>query len=776
MASWTSGNLDTNNQYVKYTITITENSTSVENNTSNVTVKVKFFRTNSGYETYGTGKVYCTIDGTKYTSSVGLSQKITNSGIVLFTKTLNIKHKTDGSKTLSVSSYISIDLNGSTLSSSSQSYSHALTKIARNSTISSVTSSVEVDGTNKCTVEISRAVSTHTHTVTWKIGSYTHSATSVGTSTSYAIPTSWMNAIPSATSGTATVTVTTYSGSTKIGSTVSKNFTLKIPSSIVPSVSATIAMVNGTVPSSWGIYVQGKSKCTITPSSSGSYSSTIKTITITGGTNSKYNKSMTTATAWTTPTLAESGTISFTIKATDSRNRSASVTKSITVYEYKTPSISSVTAQRCTSDGTLNDDGTYLKVSVPTSSYSSCNGKNTRTLTVMYKESTATTWSTATNVSTTASVIGAGGISTSKSYNVRFTITDAFTSVTKDVTVSTSGCLLNFRKAKDGLSLGKFAETSGFDVKWSSVFRSDVTVNGNLYVPGQSSIVFNISGMNISYNGSDTIAMQTQGGSISTSSKNGGIITMKTATSSITMDATSINITGNSSSASSNTINLSNYTVRGLKIAGLTSTAGLVLNNTKYVRGYIANGSKIIDLLGLNGSDVCNVGYSDNQTVLRGTSINYNSTTGTKIASDKNLKKDFITLDDKYDSFFDNLNPLAYRYKLGTSNRMHCGFIAQEVEEALSNAGLTNQDFGGIAIDRITSNDRETMEDDNGNVIDDNNSSINYLLDHGFDKKYGLIYEEFIALTINQSQKLKKRVNDLEKEIQELKNILNNKE
>lgn len=771
MASWTSGNLDTNNQYVKYTITITENSTSVENNTSNVTVKVKFFRTNSGYETYGTGKVYCTIDGTKYTSSVGLSQKITNSGIVLFTKTLNIKHKTDGSKTLSVSSYISIDLNGSTLSSSSQSYSHALTKIARNSTISSVTSSVEVDGTNKCTVEISRAVSTHTHTVTWKIGSYTHSATSVGTSTSYAIPTSWMNAIPSATSGTATVTVTTYSGSTKIGSSVSKNFTLKVPSSIVPSVSATIAMVNGTVPSSWGIYVQGKSKCTITPSSSGSYSSTIKTITITGGTNGKYNKSMTTATPWTTPTLAESGTISFTIKATDSRGRSASITKSITVYEYKTPSISAVTAQRCISNGTLNDDGTYLSVSVPTSSYSTCNGKNSRTLTVMYKESSATSWSTTANVSSTASVIGAGGISTSKSYNVRFTITDAFTSVTKDVTISTSGCLLNFRKAKDGLSLGKFAETAGLDVKWNSVFRGSVTVNGALNVPGNN-IQFS-SGYGMSLSGS-TLTIVAQGSSLSLAPPNGsGYAEMSSAGNSIKLSQSGA-LTISASSAS--TLTLTNYTVSGLKIAGLTSTAGLVLNNTKYVRSYIANGSKIIDLLGLNGSNVCNVGYSDNQTVLRGTSINYNSTTGTKIASDKNLKKDFITLDDKYDSFFDNLNPLAYRYKLGTSNRMHCGFIAQEVEEALSNAGLTNQDFGGIAIDRITSNDRETVEDENGNVVDDNNSSINYLLDHGFDKKYGLIYEEFIALTINQSQKLKKRVNDLEKEIQELKNILNNKE
>lgn len=771
MASWTSGNLDTNNQYVKYTITITENSTSVENNTSNVTVKVKFFRTNSGYETYGTGKVYCTIDGTKYTSSVGLSQKITNSGIVLFTKTLNIKHKTDGSKTLSVSSYISIDLNGSTLSSSSQSYSHALTNIARNSTISSVTSSVEVNGTNKCTVEISRAVSTHTHTVTWKIGSYTHTATSVGTSTSYAIPTSWMNAIPSATSGTATVTVTTYSGSTKIGSTVSKNFTLKVPSSIVPSVSATIAMVNGTVPSSWGIYVQGKSKCTITPSSSGSYSSTIKTITITGGTNGKYNKSMTTATPWTTPTLAESGTISFTIKATDSRGRSASITKSITVYEYKTPSISAVTAQRCISNGTLNDDGTYLSVSVPTSSYSTCNGKNSRTLTVMYKESSVTSWSTATNVSTTASVIGAGGISTSKSYNVRFTITDAFTSVTKDVTVSTSGCLLNFRKAKDGLSLGKFAETSGLDVKWNSVFRGSVTVNGALNVPGNNIHFSSGYGMSLS---DSILTIVAQGSSLSLAPPNGsGYAEMSSAGNSIKLSQSGA-LTISASSAS--TLTLTNYTVSGLKIAGLTSTAGLVLNNTKYVRGYIANGSKIIDLLGLNGSNVCNVGYSDYQTVLRGTSINYNSTTGTKIASDKNLKKDFITLDDKYDSFFDNLNPLAYRYKLGTSNRMHCGFIAQEVEEALSNAGLTNQDFGGIAIDRITSNDRETVEDENGNVVDDNNSSINYLLDHGFDKKYGLIYEEFIALTINQSQKLKKRVNDLEKEIQELKNILNNKE
>ena len=83
MDTWTSGNLDTNNQYIKYTISITENSTSATDNTSNVTVSVKFFRTNTGYEKYGTCKLYCTFAGNHDTRSVWLSQKLTSIGINL---------------------------------------------------------------------------------------------------------------------------------------------------------------------------------------------------------------------------------------------------------------------------------------------------------------------------------------------------------------------------------------------------------------------------------------------------------------------------------------------------------------------------------------------------------------------------------------------------------------------------------------------------------------------------------------------------------------------
>ena len=128
----TSAALSTSNQYVKYTISISQNSQDKVNNQSNVTVSVRFYRTNTGYTTYGSGTVYCKINGTTYSAAVTPSQKITNSGIVLFTKTLNIKHGSDGKKTLTCSAWIS---HNAPLSSSEQSYSQVLTAIPRASTL-----------------------------------------------------------------------------------------------------------------------------------------------------------------------------------------------------------------------------------------------------------------------------------------------------------------------------------------------------------------------------------------------------------------------------------------------------------------------------------------------------------------------------------------------------------------------------------------------------------------------------------------------------------------
>ncbi|MFR3266389.1 MAG: DUF859 family phage minor structural protein [Blautia massiliensis (ex Durand et al. 2017)] len=119
--------------------------------------------------------------------------------------------------------------------------------------------------------------------------------------------------IPKAVTGTGTITCTTYNGNTSIGSKTC-TLTLTVPASVKPTItSLTAARVDGAVPSTWGIYVQTKSKATLTINgAAGSYGSTISSYSITGG---GYTS---TASSFTTGFLNTSGTVTFTATVTDS--------------------------------------------------------------------------------------------------------------------------------------------------------------------------------------------------------------------------------------------------------------------------------------------------------------------------------------------------------------------------------------------------------------------------------------------------------------------------
>lgn len=190
--------------------------------------------------------------------------------------------------------------------------------------------------------------------------------------------------------GTCTVTCTTYNGSTKIGSKTC-TLTLTVPASIKPTItSLTAARVDGEVPGTWGIYVQTKSKATLTINGAeGSYGSTISSYSITGG---GYTS---TASSFTTGFLNTSGMVTFTATVTDSRGRvSAVATVSISVVAYSPPSFASYLSQRCLSNGTVNDDGTYIRGLV-SYSYASCSSKNTITRATYYKKASDTAWTNA---------------------------------------------------------------------------------------------------------------------------------------------------------------------------------------------------------------------------------------------------------------------------------------------------------------------------------------------------------------------------------------------
>lgn len=442
----------------------TVDSQSVANNTSTVTAKVQLVSTGASYtiNSSATKSGSLTINGTAYAFSFTASLS-GNQTKTLYTKTVTISHGSDGAKTCAFSATcgINVTLSGTYYGNVTASGSGVFNTIARASTISSVTSSVSVNGTNAVTVNITRAASSFTHTVVFSFGSYSKTTEDVGTSTAYAIPLSWLNAIPSATSGTAKVTVTTYSGSTKIGSAVSKNFTITVPTTIVPTISSVAVADTTTNQTTFGNMVQSKSKAKFTITAAGSYSSTIKTYK-----TEFEGKSYSGATPITS-TVTKSGTASAKITVTDSRGRTATTTKTWTVVAYTAPKVISFQGFRCLADGTENYDGTYISAAV-NFSIAPVNEKNAKSYVLDYKPKSATTWTTLTSGSVYAlnqTIVSASGVfGVDNSYDIRLSVTDSFATVRTIFEIPTAFTLLDFNASGRGVAFGKVSElTEGIE-------------------------------------------------------------------------------------------------------------------------------------------------------------------------------------------------------------------------------------------------------------------------------------------------------------------------
>lgn len=436
----------------------TVDSQSVANNTSSVTAKVQLVSTGSSYtiNSSATKDGSLTINGTKYsfTFTAALSGNQTKT---IFTKSVTVAHASDGTKTcaFSATAGINVTLSGTYYGNVTASGNGTFDTIARASTISSVTASVSVNGTNTCTVAIDRKSSSFTHTVVFSFGSYSKTTTGVGTSTSYAIPTSWLNAIPSATSGTAKVTVTTYSGSTKIGSAVSKNFTLTVPADVVPTISGVAVSDTTTNQTTFGNMVQSKSKTKFTITAAGALGSTI-----TAYKTEFEGKSYTGATP-TAGTITKSGTASAKITITDSRGRTATTTKTWTVVAYAAPKIISFQGFRALAGGAENYNGTFLHAKV-NFTIAPVNNKNTASYALEYRLKGAEDWLALTSGAVYAlnsSIISTSGfMGVDNSYDVRLRVKDFFAEISSTIEIPTAFTLMDFNASGKGLAFGKVSE------------------------------------------------------------------------------------------------------------------------------------------------------------------------------------------------------------------------------------------------------------------------------------------------------------------------------
>lgn len=132
------------------------------------------------------------------------------------------------------------------------------------------------------------------------------------------------------------------------------------------------------------------------------------------------------------------------------------------------------------------------------------------------------------------------------------------------------------------------------------------------------------------------------------------------------------------------------------------------------------------------------------------------ATNGTIQTSDRNLKEDIRDIDQKYEELFMRLRPVTYKLKGAEHDRIHVGFIAQEVEEAMSEVGLTAEEFAALCIDEKTEYDEETCAEKI--VLAENGEPV---------KLYSLRYQEFDGLQTRMIQKLMKEFESFKKKFSE---------
>lgn len=441
-------------------LVITEQSQSIENNTTTLKWEVFMWNTTASpnwymYDQHNIFRVKInnvSVLDTNDFGRVSLQYEQTESTARLITSgTTVIAHETDGTKkSVPVSFYAAQGWEYAYVWETSGTMN--LTTIARASQPTLSASSVTLG--SPVTIYTNRASTGFTHTLEYSIGSASGTiATGVGASyDSWKPDKSLANQFPNTSSGVVTITCKTYNGSTLIGSkTVLLN--VKISSDMIPSVSATISEA-ASIPSGITGYIKTRSKLRISVTASGSYGSTIQTYNI------KANGSTYTTSEAITEYLTTAGTNTITVTVTDSRGQSKAYETSVIVIDYSAPKISSLKAFRCDSGGNENTTGAHMKV-VVAGAVTSLSDKNAKTCTLYYKKASATSWTSQTLTLSAYSFSNVSAIvqaETTSSYDVKVVISDSFNSAEYHSAIGTAQMFMNVLSDKSGAAIGKMAE------------------------------------------------------------------------------------------------------------------------------------------------------------------------------------------------------------------------------------------------------------------------------------------------------------------------------
>lgn len=461
-------------------------SQSVDNHTTKINWTLSATTTSAGavYKKNRTWTV--TIDGTKYTGTVNVSLD-KSSTQTLASGTATINHNSDGTKTFaySFSQQFELTLNsGKYMSTYSGSGSDTLTTIPRKSSVS------VPDGTLKKsqTITVTRKSANFTHSIKAVCGASTFYIKADGTTSATEVKyddcsIEWTPHIelasqaPQTQSVLVTFTITTYNGSTVIG-TNTDTATYAIPDDIIAPLSYTVTDASG-FKDYFGAFVQGKSKPTINMTTYGVYGGWIKSYKVEiGGKTYTTGTQSGTSIVVDTDTINTSGDVDILATVVDSRDRPTSADAKISVLEYEHPKIKSLVAYRSDASGNAKSSGSYFTVKFSSKIYG-LNGKNTAAYYVYYKKTSAASYTPAEVTAYSGQYEVTNGTYTfpadDASYDIELRVADVFKTVPQSVTGASINHTVSLLKKNGkivGMAFNKAAELEGvcdigFAVKFS---------------------------------------------------------------------------------------------------------------------------------------------------------------------------------------------------------------------------------------------------------------------------------------------------------------------
>lgn len=450
------------------------NSQDTTNNKSNITLRLEARSTSSSYTTYGYNQTP-TIDGTTL-SARSFDFRSTNTWQNFGERTFDVNHNADGTYSVSKTGSFTTSLTGGRVKSGSASVTVTLPTIPRASTFTISKTSGGSEATSFTLGEtiyanITRASTSFTHKVYWKVGSSSNQSlsNSATTSASGTLALNMASYIPG-TSATATIYVDTYNGTTLVGS-ASKTFTLNVPSSVVPTISSVSKSDTAGYLSTYNAYVQGKSTLRVQTTASGVYGSSIDSsayvVKLKSGNTVLITKS---GPDVSFANISYTGSITVEVTVTDSRGRTATNSSSITVAEYASPTITSFIAERRSQNATvtISYNATIKNINN--------NNANSKTFRVYKRQKGTSSWGNA--IATyTSGYTYSGSFTTScdENYGWEFLIQaqDSFSTTSVQTDVGTVFELINYGSNGTSIAFGKVAEKSNsFECELDTYFKN----------------------------------------------------------------------------------------------------------------------------------------------------------------------------------------------------------------------------------------------------------------------------------------------------------------